>query len=243
MGAALVLADVTRFLLLDRLKSDLAATVSHEFKTPLTSLRLAVHVLLEEAVGPLTAKQTELLLQAREDTERLLHMIESLLTLARLERGDGMSMRTVDPLSLLRTVAANAMPRAEDKHVGLMVEGEEGPQVRADPERMAQALNNLVDNALTHTPPGGKVVLGASLEDGKVVLSVRDTGPGIPPEWLPRVFTRFFRVPGQQHPGTGLGLHIVQEIAQAHNGEVACESTPGQGTTFRLAFPVAGDRR
>ena len=241
LGSAVVLTDVTRFRLLDQFKSDLVATVSHELKTPLTAVRLAVHVLLEETVGPLTAKQTELLVDARENAERLLRMIDQLLALARLQRAGGEAgFRAEDPAALLRRVADAAQPRAEDKHVELAVEaGGPVPPVAADPDRLALALTNLVENAVTYTPVGGRVTLSATAADGRVVLSVADTGAGIPAEHLPHVFERFFRVPGQSAAGgTGLGLAIVKEVVDAHHGDVTCESEPGRGTVFRIALPA-----
>jgi signal transduction histidine kinase/HAMP domain-containing protein len=246
-GAAVVLSDVTRFRLLDQFKSDLVATVSHELKTPLTAVRLAVHVLLEEAVGPLTPKQTELLLDARENAERLLRLIDHLLALARLQRADRPSdFGPEDPVALLRRAAQGAQGRAEDKHVELTVaDAGPVPAVAANPDRLGLALANLVDNAITYTPAGGTVTLTAEpAPDGRVVLSVADTGVGIPPEDLPHVFERFFRVPGQSaEGGTGLGLAIVKEIADTHHGEVSCESEPGHGTVFRITLPAWADRR
>jgi signal transduction histidine kinase len=242
LGAAVVLNDVTRFRLLDQFKSDLVATVSHELKTPLTAVRLAVHVLLEEAVGPLTPKQTELLVDARDNAERLLALIEQLLALARLQRAqDRATVQPEDPLDLLRRAADGVRPRAGDKHVEVEVAaGEALPPVAVDRERMGQALGNLLNNAVTYTPAGGKVTLSAaSAGDGRVVLSVSDTGVGIPAKYLPHVFDRFFRIPGQsEEGGTGLGLAIAKEIVTTHGGDVTCESEPGKGTTFRLTLPA-----
>jgi signal transduction histidine kinase len=242
LGAAVVLNDVTRFRLLDQIKSDLVATVSHELKTPLTGVRLVLHLLLEETVGPLTPKQTELLLDARDNAERLLNMIEHLLALARLEHSRAaLRPRPELPQALLGAAAEAVGPRAEAKHVELAVEAPADlPPVAADPERLGYALNNLLDNALTYTGQGGRITLSAQAGPGETVcLSVADTGTGIPPEYLPHVFERFFRVPGQsQGHGTGLGLAIVREIVTAHRGSITCESTPGQGTVFRLTLPV-----
>ncbi|MFO0877426.1 MAG: ATP-binding protein [Gemmataceae bacterium] len=243
LGAAVVLSDVTRFRLLDRLKSDWVATVSHELKTPLTSVRLAVHVLLEEVVGPLEPKQTELLIEARDSTERLLRLIEHLLALARLEDGrEKLDLRDTDPVELLRAAVDAAASRAEDRRITIAVEDEPGlPPVEVDPDRFGQALNNLVDNALTYTEAGGTVTLAArATPEGEVCLTLSDTGIGIPAEYLPHVFDRFFRVPGRdQTPGTGLGLAIVREVVTAHRGEISCESRQGQGTTFRITLPAA----
>jgi two-component system, NtrC family, sensor histidine kinase KinB len=242
LGAAVVLTDVTRFRLLDQLKSDLVATVSHELKTPLTSLRLGLHLLLEETVGPLTPKQTELLLDARENAERLRNMVEQLLNLARLEDGRrAMHTQATASAALLRAAADQAAPRAEGKHLTLTVsESDHLPPVAADPVRMGQALNNLVDNAVAYTEPGGKVTLSATEAPGNMVrITVADSGRGIPTQYLPHIFEKFFQVPGDDRPkGTGLGLSIVREIVTAHGGRVSCESKPGQGTWFHLDLPV-----
>jgi signal transduction histidine kinase len=242
LGAAVVLNDVTRFRLLDQIKSDLVATVSHELKTPLTSVRLVLHLLLEETVGPLTPKQAELLLDARDNAERLLHMIEHMLALARLEeKGGALDLRPEEPGALLQAAAEAARPRAEAKHVELTVQAAPGlPPVAADAVRLGQALNNLLDNAVAYTNQGGRITLGAGPgEEGTVRLTVSDTGTGIPPEYLPHVFERFFRVPGHsQEQGTGLGLAIVREIVTAHHGHVRCDSHLGEGTTFTLTLPA-----
>jgi NtrC-family two-component system sensor histidine kinase KinB len=242
MGASVVLNDVTRFRLLDQLKGDLVATVSHELKTPLTGVRLALHVLLEETVGSLTPKQTELLVDARDNTERLVRMIEHLLALARLEEGhEALELRPEDPESLLRAAADAARGRARDRHLDLTVEAEPGlPPIAVDQFRLARALGNLIDNALTYTDPGGRITLQAVAEGADTVrLSVADTGRGIPAQALPHVFDRFFRLSGQSRGhGTGLGLAIVREIVEAHHGKVAVDSVPGRGTVFKLSLPV-----
>jgi signal transduction histidine kinase len=246
LGAAVVLGDVTRFRLLDQLKTDLVATVSHELKTPLTSVRLAVHVLLEESVGPLTPKQTELLIDARDNAERLLALIDKLLALARLQRPGDDRRRPEPPGDLLRRAAEAVRGRAGDRHVEVVIEADGNlPLVDVNPERIEQALNNLLDNALTYTPSGGRVTLSATTTaDGRIELSVADTGVGIAAEHIPHVFDRFFRIPGQSDPtGTGLGLAIVKEVVTAHGGEVTCESEPGKGTIFRVHLPVWANGR
>src|SRR5207302_5188749 len=142
LGAAVLLQDVTRLRLLDQVKSNLVATASHELKTPLTSIRLAVHLLLEEEIGPLTPKQTELLLDARENSERLLAMVNNLLDLARLEQGwRQLDVRPESPDSLLQTAADAVRPRAEDKRVEIALSVPQGlPAVAADRSRLGHAL-------------------------------------------------------------------------------------------------------
>jgi NtrC-family two-component system sensor histidine kinase KinB len=244
LGAAVLLEDVTRFRLLDQVKSNLVATASHELKTPLTAVRLAVHLLLEETVGPLTPKQTELLVDARDNAERLLAMVNNLLDLAHLEQGEEhLDLRPEAPADLLRTAADTVRPRAEDKQVAVVVEAADDlPRVAANAFRLGHALDNLLDNALTYTNRGGRITLSATAAGDHVTLAVADTGIGIPPEYLARVFERFFRIPGQSlGTGTGLGLAIVREVVLAHGGTVTCASQPGSGTVFRLTLPVWKD--
>ncbi len=240
LGAAILLEDITRFRLLDEVKSNLVATVSHELKTPLTSIRLVLHLLLEEQIGPLAPKQLELLVDARDNAERLLVMINNLLDLARLEQGQSqLQVHAEQPAALLQAAADAFRPRAEDQGVRFAVEVGGGlPPVGVDVDRFNHALQNLLDNALVHTPQGGQIALSAKLDDGKVVFSVADTGSGIPAQYLPLVFERYFRVPGDTAPGgSGLGLAIVREIVTAHGGTVECDSRPGERTIFRLSLP------
>jgi signal transduction histidine kinase/HAMP domain-containing protein/type II secretory pathway pseudopilin PulG len=254
LGAAVLLQDVTRFQLLDQVKSNLVATVSHELKTPLTSIGLAVHLLLEEAAGPLTAKQTELLIDARENSERLLATINNLLDLTRFEGGrQRLDLRPRPPAELLEAAANVVRPRVEDKQITIEVHAADTlPPVDVDVPRFAHALDNLVDNAIAYTRPGGRIVLSAATVGSNVALTVSDTGVGIPAEYLPRVFERFFQVPGRNEGrkegrkegrnegrGTGLGLAIVREIVAAHGGTITCESTPSAGTTFTIMLPAS----
>lgn len=241
LGAAVVLQEITRLRLVDQVKSDMLATVSHELKTPLTSLRLDLHLVLEETIGPLQPKQVELLLDARDNAERLLAIVNNLLDLARLEQKRApLDIRPESPEGLLRTAAETIRARADDKGVLVVIEAPANlPTVAVDAQRLGHALGNLLDNALTYTDRGGRITLSASAAGDYVVLSVADTGAGIPVEHVPQVFDRFFRVPGQSKgSGTGLGLAIVREIVMGQGGTIACESHPGAGTVFRLTLPV-----
>ncbi|HEV3447454.1 MAG TPA: ATP-binding protein [Gemmataceae bacterium] len=241
LGAAVLLQDVTRFRLLDRVKSDLVATVSHELKTPLTSIRLVLHLILEETVGPLTPKQLELLLDARENAERLLAQVNNLLDLTRLEEGgEKLALKAENPRELLETAAERIQPRAADKGIALRIEAPPTlPFVSADAGRFQHALANLLENALTYTKRGGRISLSAETADGAVKFTVADTGIGIPPEFQPYIFSKFFRVPGQSDEGgTGLGLAITREIVEAHGGSILCKSEQGLGTTFMVNLPV-----
>lgn len=199
--------------------------------------------LLEEVVGPLEPKQTELLIEARDSTERLLRLIEHLLALAKLQEGRvQLDLHPVEPVSVLRAAIDAAASRADDRRIDFVLHDEPGlPPIEVDAARFGRALNNLIDNALAFTDAGGKITLGATrADDGRICLTVSDTGIGIPAEHLPHVFDRFFRVPGRDRtPGTGLGLAIVREIVATHRGDIVCASEPGRGTTFRILLPAA----
>jgi signal transduction histidine kinase/HAMP domain-containing protein len=241
LGAAVLLMDVTRYRLLDQVKSDLVATVSHELKTPLTTVRLAIHLLLEETIGPLTPKQMELLLDARDNAERLLGMVNNLLDLTRLEEGRRhLNLQPQSPRELLTAAADAIRPRADAKNIRVNLEAPpELPAVSVDAQQLGHALDNLLDNALTHTERGGQISLAAANVGSRIVLTVADTGRGIAPEHLSHLFERFYRIPGQsEETGTGLGLAIVREIVAAHGGKITCESTLGAGTVFRIELPV-----
>ena len=154
LGAAVLLEDVTRFRLLDEVKSNMVATVSHELKTPLTSIRLVLHLLLQENVGPLLPKQLELLVDARDNAERLLAMINNLLDLARLEQGGSqLRLQPESPSTLLREAFDAFQPRAADRGVEFVLEDPGlAEQVPVDKDQLQHALQNLLENALAHTP-------------------------------------------------------------------------------------------
>ena len=240
LGAAVLLEDITRFRLLDEIKSNLVATVSHELKTPLTGIRLVIHLLLEENVGPLNPKQLELLVDARDNAERLLTMTNNLLDLARLEQGRSqLQLLPEQPAKLLQAAADAFRTQAVDKGIELLLgDVPDLPAVAVDSDQFQHAMANLLDNAIAYTPQGGRITLAAAPAEGAVVFSVTDTGSGIPAEYLPLVFQKYFRVPGHAAPGgSGLGLAIVREIVTAHGGTVSCESRPGQETVFRVWLP------
>jgi NtrC-family two-component system sensor histidine kinase KinB len=251
VGATVILQDVTRLRRFEELKNDLVATVAHEFRTPLTSLRMAVHLCMEQVAGPLTDKQAELLHAAREDCDRLQAMVDDLLDLSRIESGR-------IELFPLPTAASTLIESAVEEH---RAEAEEAgvklsvdlplPEVRvlADHERIGHVFSNLIGNALRYTPKEGAVRLSAQVSDHGVRFTVADTGKGIPREYQERIFEKFFRVPDSGPRGTGLGLYIAREIIIGHGGEIGVESEPGQGSTFWFTLRTAeqpaakGDRR
>jgi NtrC-family two-component system sensor histidine kinase KinB len=241
-GAAVVLQDVTRFRLLDEVKTNLVSTVSHELKTPLTSVRMGLHLLLEEKIGALNPKQTELLLAAREDSERLLRMINDLLDLARIESGSRrMSLERHAPNELVKKAVSELADVAEARNTRLRSEVEAGlPEVSVEPQQIFYVFTNLVSNAVKYSRPGEEIVIRARRDgDGGVRFSVADHGPGIPLQYQGRMFEKFFRVPGSDSRGAGLGLAITREIVTAHDGRVGVDSQSGKGSEFYFVLPSA----
>jgi signal transduction histidine kinase len=243
VGLTVIMQDVTRLRRFDELKNDLVATVAHEFRTPLTSLRMAIHLCIEETVGPLTPKQADLLYAAREDCERLQGIVDDLLDLSRIQAGRiELDARPVQSQALLEAVIQSYKAQARDKGVTVELGAPMADRpVMADRDRLDLVLTNLVTNAIRHTPPGGHVQLrSAPVGHGEVRFEVIDTGEGIDPRWIPNLFDRFFRIPGSSPgSGVGLGLYICKEIVEAHGGHIGVESERGNGSIFWFTLPAA----
>ncbi len=241
VGITILFQDVTRLRRFDELKTDMVATVAHEFRTPLTSLRMAIHLCTEGVAGPLVPKQAELLFAARDDCERLQGIVDDILDLSRIQAGKiELHRRAVSAESLLAQAADENRQAAREREVDLGL----SPltierSVSADPERVRLVLGNLIANAIRHTPPAGRVELRAAPLEDQVRFEVSDTGSGIAAEYLPRLFERFFRVPNAPLGGAGLGLYICKEIVEAHGGHIGVESNPGHGALFWFTLPVA----
>jgi NtrC-family two-component system sensor histidine kinase KinB len=245
-GVALILKDVTQLHEQQELKRGVVSTVSHQLKTPLTSLRMSIHLLLEERVGFLNEKQTELLVAAREESERLVGILDELMDLNRIESGKSqLSSKPLSPQVLIQDAIEPFLVEARDKGVTIVsAVPDDLPEVMADAEKIRHVFTNLLSNALRFTSPGGSVTVRTSQETDHLTFSVEDTGKGIDPEYLSRLFEPFYRVPGQdEKSGVGLGLAIVKEIIEAHGGEVSAESEIGKGSTFRFTLPLREGRR
>jgi NtrC-family two-component system sensor histidine kinase KinB len=239
IGATLVLMDVTRMRRLDEVKSGLISTVSHELKTPLTSIRLATHVLLSEKLGPLTPKQMELLATAREDSDRLFRILEGLLDLSRMESGRSeIEMSQVTAEQLVIQAVEEMRSAFLDRGITLAIDvSPDVPPVLADTFRLQSVFGNLLNNALRNTSAGGNVSVTAQPEGDMVCFAVEDDGAGIPEEYLPHIFDKFFRVPGRERESeSGLGLAIVKEIVEAHGGKIDVKSKLGKGSRFTFTL-------
>ena len=243
LGAVALLEDITHMREIDRLKSEFIATASHELRTPLTSVQMSVHLLLEGVAGVLTERQSRVLEACREDCTRLERLMRDLLDLSKIEAGEAIP-RLVPTTAgdLIVPTVESVRPQLEVKGIWLGIEvAPDLPRVRADPEQIGRVLSNLLSNALRHTDSGGRIRVSAARRDGQVAISVADTGHGIPPEYLPRIFDRFVRVPEAPSGGAGLGLAISKGIVEAHGGQIVVQSRVGHGTTFTFTLPVIGE--
>lgn len=231
-----------------RRQQEFVADASHELRTPLTVLRSATDLLNQHRNEPLEANG-ELFDDIRQEIARLERLAGDLLTLARSDRGElELAVAPIDLGALAADVARRTEPLAHQRGVHLQFARDEDlPLVEADPDRVQQVLLILLDNATKHTPAGGRVELTVRRHGSDVLAEVKDNGPGIPPEHLPRVFDRFYRVDSARaraDGGIGLGLAIARTLVQAHGGELTLTSAPGAGTraTVRLHSLVAETR-
>jgi NtrC-family two-component system sensor histidine kinase KinB len=239
LGVTVVLQDITRLRRFDELKDDLVATVAHEFRTPLTSLRMAIHLLAEQTVGSLNETQLDLVGAAREECERLQGIVDDLLDLARIRSGRlELHPREISTELMLQQARQAIREGSDQRHVPVDLEIEPGAEVvMADPDRIDLALSNLLTNAVRHGPPDRPVRVRARRVDDGVRIEVQDDGPGIAAEFQPRLFEKFYRVPGSAPGGAGLGLSIVRDVVEAHGGKVGVQSAPGAGATFWIELP------
>jgi signal transduction histidine kinase len=222
---------------------DFVANVSHEMKTPLTSIQGFAQAILDgTADSPEAQKQSAGIIYS--EAGRMHRLVLDLLDLARLDSGTAnLKSEPVDITSLLNSVGERFGIQARMAGIEVWVEADELPLLRGDGDRLAQVLTNLVDNSIHHNGSGGRVTLAAHVEGERLIISVSDTGVGIPADVLPHIFDRFYRgdpsrTGGQDH-GAGLGLAIAREIVIAHHGTITAQSEPGQGSTFTVRLPLA----
>ena len=241
-GAVLALLDLTRLRRLESVRRDFVANVSHELRTPLTIIGGFAETLVHD--DPPVDRRRQFAERILGNTRRMQHIVDDLLDLSRIESGSW----TPNPASVdLAAVAADVISAARDAAgaKGVRLEASIHPGAReiwADPTAIRQVLGNLVENAVRHTVTGHVAIFSLVRNDGGLTVGVRDTGSGIAPEHLPRIFERFYRVdPGRSRDegGTGLGLSIVKHLVEAHGGTVRAESTVGVGTTIAVHFPAA----
>ena len=242
IGAVVVLNDVTRFRQLENMRRDFVANVSHELKTPITSIKGFVETLLDGAMENPQDAERFLHIIAKQ-AERLNAIIEDLLRLSAIEQSEGAADIVLEPgrvRDVLEAAVYDCQAPASDRHVDIDLSCDSAVEAKMNAPLLEQAIVNLLENAIKYSESGGEVQLSAAPENGEVVIVVKDQGCGIPPEHLPRIFERFYRVDrgrSRKLGGTGLGLSIVKHIIAVHHGRVLVESTPGKGSTFSIRLP------
>ena len=243
VGAVAVLHDVTALRRLEGLRREFVANVSHELKTPLTSIKGFVETLLDGAVDDPVNNRKFLQIIAGH-TEQLTRLIDDLLALSQIEsREAGLALAPVPLRPVLEETLLMLKPQLDHRQIVVELDlPTDLPPLKADRDRLKQAVLNLLDNAVKFNVEGGTITISASPGHEAVLIHVTDAGIGIPPEDLPRIFERFYRVDkarSRQLGGTGLGLSIVKHIAEAHGGAASVQSQLGRGSTFSLRWPIA----
>jgi len=242
VGTVTVLEDITAFKQLDEMKSDFVNMVAHELRSPLTAIRQQNSVVLEGLAGPLQQKQEDFLGRGIKKIDTLLELINDLLDVAKIEAGKHVQHQV--PINIDQIIADTVQlmePKAIEQNTALTYSCKNMQPVQADPKSIEEIFNNLITNAINYSTDSGQVTVTAQCLGEYMEIKVADTGVGIPPEELPKIFDKFYRV---KHPktrqvlGTGLGLAIVKGIVEAHHGTIDVESVPDSGTTFRILLPI-----
>ncbi|SCY02767.1 ATP-binding protein [Alkaliphilus peptidifermentans] len=245
VGVVTLMQDITKLKEIDDMKSDFVSTVSHEFRTPLTSISMAAGLLLDKTSGEINENQAELLEAIIEDNERLKNLVSDLLDLSKFESGKvTMDIELQDINEMIEYAVKQFRQRAKDRNISLEIDVKENmPKVNADFNKISWVLTNLVGNALRYTPRdgSGKIVIKAKETANKILVSVADNGKGIAEEYQERIFSKFIQVKddnGDEKGGTGLGLAISKEIINAHGGEIWVDSKLGDGSIFYFSLYV-----
>jgi two-component system, OmpR family, phosphate regulon sensor histidine kinase PhoR len=239
-GAVVVLEDQTELQRLERVRRDFVANISHELRTPLASIRLLVETLLAGAQSdPEVAAR--MLNQVIGEVEALTQLAEELLDLSMIESGQmPMQVCAADVRDVIDEQLYHFEPQARQKQIALQNIAPIGLRAEIDRKLIGRVLGNLIHNAIKFTPRSGQITIGAQAATEKITVSVSDTGAGIPPEDLPRIFERFYKVDrARGKSGTGLGLAIARHVVEAHGGKIWAESKPGKGAVFFFTIPMS----
>lgn len=236
VGHVIILRNVTSYKELDSAKTNFIATVSHEFKTPLSSIKMSLQILETEQAGKINEDQKHLLASIKDDANRLLKITGELLNMTQVESGNiQLSLVPVEPREIMSYAINANKVLAEQKQIKFEITCPEGlPKVLADSEKSAWVLVNLISNAIRYSYENSTIFLSIKEDQGKVKFIVKDTGQGIAPQYKDKIFDRYFRVPGTQKEGTGLGLAISKEFMEAQGGKIEVETDFGAGSEFSI---------
>ncbi|MCX7798494.1 MAG: ATP-binding protein [Melioribacter sp.] len=240
-GTVYVFNDITKYQELDKMKSEFVAKVSHELKTPLTSMGMAIGIIEDGIAGNLTTKQKELIASIKEDYERLNKLVYEILELTKLEANrNKIRFENFEAKKLLEHISKKFTPIAEEKNIELkIIDKCENVIIRGSYDHMISAIENLIYNSIKFTPYNGTITVEQKLENGNVNIIISDTGIGISPENLKKIFDKFIQIDNTAPGSLGLGLSIAKEIIEIHNGEIKAFSELGKGSTFQIIIPAA----
>jgi two-component system phosphate regulon sensor histidine kinase PhoR len=245
VGTVTAFEDITAFKQLDDMKSDFIHMVAHELRSPVVSIRQQNSILLEGLAGPLQEKQKEILDRGIKKVDQLIELINDLLEIAKMEAAQQIQRRVpTDIAAIIKETVALIEARAGGQGIVLEYACDNVRPIQADPNSLTEIFNNLITNAVNYSPEGGRVFVSAKGFNEYVEIKVSDTGVGIEPDELPKIFDKFYRVKHKktrQVMGTGLGLAIVKKAVEAHHGSIDVESVPDKGTTFRILLPCIPD--
>jgi PAS domain S-box-containing protein len=242
-GVVVLFQNVTKLKQLEKIKTDFMATISHELKTPLTSIMMGVSLITDKKIGDLSEKQKNIVDAIKEDGERLSSLVSDLLQLSKIESNRAVfNIEQCSVIGILENCIRRFNDQAAEKEVNLCLEANEKlPKILADSEKISWTLNNLVSNALKYVNAGDEIFINAFEKDKELFISVEDTGVGIPVEYQKKIFDKFVQVEGSdlEMRGSGLGLAIAKEIVEAHGGKIWCESKLDSGSKFTFTLPVS----
>jgi signal transduction histidine kinase/HAMP domain-containing protein len=242
LGDVYTLKNITHFKELDLSKTNLLATISHELKTPISSIKLSAKLLADERTGNMNPEQLEMLGGITDDTDRLLRLTAELLNITQIETGNiQLRFLQVLPRVIVDEAVAAVSVQAASKRISIEQRvSDDLPMIQADVEKAALVLVNLLSNAVRYSPEGARIRLLVERTKASVSFAVQDEGEGIDPRYQSRIFERYFKVPGSiNKSGTGLGLAISKEFIEAQGGTITVESEYGKGSTFRFELPAA----
>lgn len=236
----IVLKNITSFKELDVAKNNFIATISHELKTPLASSDFSLKLLEDERVSKLTAEQKELIENLRLDNQRMLKILSELLNMSQVEAGRlQLNVQLVNPARIIENSIQAVLASAREKEITIKHNsGKDLPSIQADADKTSWVLNNFLTNAIKYSFHNSTIDVSATKENGDILFSVKDSGPGIDKEYVPRLFERYFQVPGSKEKGTGLGLAISKEFIEAQKGTIWAETEIGKGSNFSFRLPI-----
>lgn len=238
IGHVIVLKNITEFKELDFAKTNFIATVSHEFKTPISSIKMSLQLLENEEIGKLNDEQKNLVESIKDDASRLLKITGELLNMTQVETGNiQLSILPSDPKEILDYAINATKTQADQKQIQFNIHCPDHiSKVQADSEKTAWVMTNLISNAIRYSYENAVIYLSVTQQENTVQISVRDTGQGIAPQYKDKIFHRYFRIPGTKKEGTGLGLAISKEFIEAQGGHISVDSEFGSGSTFTLTL-------